>query len=350
MATQNETTTVQEDDKAAVDQNQTQETEFDEDAAFTEFAQLLDDKAESSEPKPEPESAPAGEPAEAETPDGQKLAQTTEQSVTTNGSDIWSNASEEHRRAYEEMARKAARAEHAFQSNRNRLGAYHRKLNAAEAELEQYRKQLQQRQPTDQSQGQPETAKTSDDSIQVDLKTFQEDFPEVYAAMRALQNQEVTAIKQDFQSKLSQIEQQLQGVSQPIQELAADRETQFKQSQLATLAAVHPDYEQIQGSNHFWQWIDQQTPGVRALVSSTAAEDNIALLNFYKQQNGVMPTAAPQQQQPATRSPSQAPRRPRSAEAGEALPRAGTSAPSGMPESEDAAWDYWVQQAEQGRL
>lgn len=321
--------------------------EAEEAAAFKEFAQLLDGKEPDASDAPDPDLESSSEDTHADaaaTRDGE-AQQSADGSVED---DLWSGLTEQQREALAALQRERARAEHAFHSNRHRLSAYHRKLNATEAELEEARRQLEripQQAPntTTPTQSAPSTAPTNTDGSPVDLKQFQEDFPEVFAAMRALQQQELEQIRTGFKQELEQIKSQFGEVSQPIQQMAEEREEVFRQSQLAALSSAHPDWQDLEKSQEFWGWLNNQTPGVRALAGSTAAEDNIMLLNYYKQQR------VASNPRPAT---PQAPRRPRQATAAETLPRAGTSRPSAMPDSanEDAMWAYWAKQADQNRI
>lgn len=323
-------------------------------AAFDEFATADDVSRASSTPPPE-EEPEDDEPTDGDDPEqNPAAAKAGDGDDATGGSpagepapDVWQGATEAQRAAYSELQRQAAKAEHAFNSNRHRLSAFQRKINALESELEKAKKTSSPASGaesgnagTGSGEPAPSVAKTPDGDV--DLKQFAEDFPEVYAAVRHLNSSELDAVKSDFQKRLDAMQERLESVSEPVNEIANDREYQYKQNQLAALAQVHPDYQEIQSNDGFWQWVDSQTPAVKALVGSTSAEDNIALLNLFKANQPRAEQPAPQQGAART------PHRPRSADAGESLPRSGSTRPTAMPENEDAAWDYFAKQADGG--
>lgn len=315
-------------------------SDAEEQAAFTEFAQLL----EGSEPGHTTASAdldPPPEPAQPTAP---------QPTAAQPAAGVWDGLSDAQRAELERIQREKAKAEHAFESNRHRLAAYHRKLNATEAELQQYKQQAgTPPQPVAGAQP-PAQPATTDEGASVDLTKFKEDFPEVYAAMRSMQTAEVAQLRGMFERELQQVKSQVGEVSQPIQQLNEERQEVYRRSQQEALSAAHPDWPTIEKDPSFWQWIDSQTDGIKALASSLAAEDNIMLLNTFKQHKGIAPTPpAPTRSSPQT---APAPHRPRQPEASEQLPRAGTARPSALPDTgnEDAMWDYWAKQANSNRI
>lgn len=244
--------------------------------------------------------------------------------ATDGAADVWANATPAQRQAWEDAVSERARLAHAESSNRSRVSALQRKLDEQEAQLKQLRERAT---PPPDSGGE----KAAPAPVSADLAKFAEDFPEVFAAVRTLQQQETAQLHQT----IAQLEAQLKTVAHPLAEMEQSRVQQVKQTQLQALAARHPDYIQIQNKPEFWAWLDTQSPGIRNLVGSDSAEDNSILLDVYKKataQTAVIPPAV---------NPEVSPHRPREAEGREALPRAGVSRMESEPTNEDAIWDYW---------
>ena len=161
----------------------------------------------------------------------------------------------------------------------------------------------------------------------VDLVQFEEDFPEVFAAMKALNAQEVAPMRQ-----------QLNDVTPTIDSINEDREQQALQAQFNALQGQHPDYRQIQENPDFWGWVEGQSEGVKQLVGSRSADDNIVLLDLYKR-------SIP----PATVNNDATPARPRDGDADEGLPRAGVGRLNGSSVDGDS-WEYWAEQANNNNI
>lgn len=295
---------------------------FDEDALFREFSGLP--------PRAEQPEGDTGESdADTQAEDGGETVAAAEvpaeEGVTPEAApasaepeDPFASLTPAARQALAALEEQRARLEHADASNRNRVSAMQKKLNEYEAKIQELEKKTAPPEPPPA------------DEAGVDLKQFAEDFPEVYAAMRALHGRELTQLQSRFDQELNQLRGQVETVKKPIVEMEAQREQARRDAELSALAQKHPDYVVIQKDDRFWKWIESQPQGVKALVSSNAAADNIVLLDLYKQQT-----------QKPTATTSQPPRRPRSAEGGETLPRTGVSRIEAQPNDEDAAWDYW---------
>lgn len=308
-----------------------------EDSAFREFAQLADQGLPVS-------SAPAGqadtartEPAEGE--QAEDTASGGEAAPNAGpGEDVWATATEAQRAALADLRARYERAEHSDLSNRGQVAALQRRLNDAVRELQEVKAK-----PPAAPQPSGDTPSGTDSSQQVDLKQFAEDFPEVFAAMQALQQQEVSSLRQRFDQEMQAIKQQFEGYKVPLEAVQAEREMTFRQDQLRRLGEAHPDYAAIQQSNDFWQWVDSQPDGVKSLAGSLAAAENIRLLNLYKLDKGLPQNAGTS---PAPATPA---RRPRNPDDATALPRRGAPRMEGVPEDPDAAFRYWAQQADQNR-
>lgn len=119
-------------------------------------------------------------------------------------------------------------------------------------------------------------------------KTFAEveaEWPDVAKFIRS----QVTAVQQQFEQTLG-----------PVKELLSEREQlqhqQFIQTEISRLATAHPDFEQISSDPAFSQWVSTQPAAIQQMYGSQLADDNIALLTFYKSVTGrTAAKPAPQQ-------------------------------------------------------
>jgi len=258
--------------------------------------------------------------------------------------------------SYEELKQRLARVEYENHSHRNRQSALARQTNEAKRELEEAQAELERLKQQGAAQAAPAQApvESLEDAVNpdsdVDLKQFAEDFPDVFAAMNLVHREQMKQLNERWESQFSQVNQQLQQVAQPIEALQQREYQQAMQSELATLASVHPDYDSIQNSQEFWNWVDSQSEGVQALAGSSVAADNIALLDIYKTAVGMkMPSSASQVAANAPAAPQ--PRVRRTADANESLPRTSTTrVAAGVPDDEEAAFDYWAEQVNANRV
>jgi len=302
-------------DQAALDQE-----------TFKEFAQLLDENgnlpAGSTSEKPEKEDTDDVVAQAAE--EGGKPE---EPAPTSKPDDAFSSATPDQKRAFAELQAEYARLQHAENSNRHRVSALTKKLVALE----------------EQAKAAPAAAAAPEEQADdgTDLTQFQADFPEVFAAMNALHKREIAGLRKTMDAELGELKQKFAGVEQPFNDMAAAKETEYRTAQYNALTAVHPDFKVIQDTPEFWGWLEHQTPGIKQLVSSSAADDNIALLDLYKK---TLPAGSQES------AGSGKPNRPRDAEGGSSLPRSGTGRLDTAPTDGDAMWDYWAKQANQNRI
>ena len=302
------------------DNNNEQSSDATDAALFEEFAQLLDEdgnlKATSTDNE-EPEGA-VNDPATLQsTEDGDKPEEFAEPQVERT---VFDGLPPDQAQAVAELQANYARVQHSENSNRHRVSALTKKLNA----LEQAQQEAQTVQATAPA---TEGGEDAQPTTAVDLVQFEEDFPEVFAAMKALNAQEVAPMRQ-----------QLNDVTPTIDSINEDREQQVLQAQFNALQSQHPDYRQIQENPDFWGWVEGQSEGVKQLVGSRSADDNIVLLDLYKR-------SIP----PATVNNDATPARPREGDADEGLPRAGVGRLNGSPDDGDS-WEYWAEQANNNNI
>ena len=307
---------------------QAQEVEMTDDELFAEAYAAAGghvDKPTSPEPveQPVPEQT---EEVVAEAPE--EAVEAVEEPQEAPADDLWANASPEQREAFTRLQQQNAQLEHNFQSNVGRVSALQRKLNEVEKSLTE-----RQAQPAPQAQAEPEVKQEAEPEEAYDLSSFKDDFPDVYAAMQAMNNRERAELQKSFDQRLAQLDERFSQVSAPMEQLQEERQLEYKQRQLSALSAAHPDWQEVSQTDNFRSWLDQQTDGIRALIQSTAAQDNIVLLNLYKGTQA--PTPAPEQAPRVER-----PQRPVSP----GLPRtaaAGRVHQGIHPNDEESAWKYW---------
>jgi hypothetical protein len=302
------------------DNNNEQSSDATDAALFEEFAQLLDEdgnlKATSTDNE-EPEGA-VNDPATLQsTEDGDKPEEFAEPQVERT---VFDGLPPDQAQAVAELQANYARVQHSENSNRHRVSALTKKLNA----LEQAQQEAQAVQATAPA---TEGGEDAQPTTAVDLVQFEEDFPEVFAAMKAMNAQEIAPMRQ-----------QLNDVTPTIDSINEDREQQVLQAQFNALQSQHPDYRQIQENPDFWGWVEGQSEGVKQLVGSRSADDNIVLLDLYKR-------SIP----PATVNNDATPTRPREGDADEGLPRAGVGRLNGSPDDGDS-WEYWAEQANNNNI
>jgi hypothetical protein len=296
---------------------------FEEAAALAGYTdEGLIDRKDAAE---EEEQADPAEEAVAEDPEEETSGEARQTEAAP--PDPFADATPEQRQAWQNLMQEKARFEHDSMSNRNRVSALQKKLNELEKRIEQ--------QPQAAPPQPKEDADLAQDDAGEDLSEFQEDFPEIYKAVNSIYKQQVGKMQQQFESRLNQLSERFQSVAQPVEQMQQREVDTYRQNQLSALQAAHPDWQEIQASKDFWNWVDNQSEGIRALSGSVAAQDNIALLNLYKSQTQSQ-QAVSQQQDARPQQPKRQP--------DVALPRvnSGGRPRAGVPKNDaDAAWEYW---------
>lgn len=302
------------------DNNNEQSSDATDAALFEEFAQLLDDdgnlKATSTDNE-EPESAVSDPATLQSTEDGDTPEEVASPRAEPN---VFDGLPPDQAQAVAELQANYARIQHSENSNRHRVSALTKKLNA----LEQSQQQAQAVQATAPA---TEGGEDAQPTTAVDLVQFEEDFPEVFAAMKAMSAQEIAPMRQ-----------QLNDVTPTIDSINEDREQRVLQAQFDALQSQHPDFRQIQENPDFWGWVEGQSEGVKQLVGSRSADDNIVLLDLYKRSISQ-----------ATVNDDVTHTRPRDGDADEGLPRAGVGRLNGSSVDGDS-WEYWAEQANNNNI
>lgn len=85
------------------------------------------------------------------------------------------------------------------------------------------------------------------------------------------------------------------------QERAQERQEADVKRELGTLSEAHPDWKEVNDSQEFGEWFIRQSPGIQALHGSMSADDNIALLDYFKQSTHRAPAPDPNVSRTAAR-------------------------------------------------
>lgn len=289
-----------------------------------------DDQEDPSEARQPVEAQPGSADAEAG-----KVDQTagTPPPVQTQSDDIWANAPPEFREAFE---RERSNWQHRLNSTQGRL-------SAADRELARLRRESGARPGGSGGQGQPggNAEASPEDPFQAEeLKQLEEEYGEVAGPLLKL--------TKGLYERLNRLEA-------PVAEVAQQRETEVRQSQISVFTSAHPDWETYVNDERYPEWLSQQPLAVQeAAARAVNVEDGHEaawLLSQFKASLGASsarpaPNPAPSNQQSVADL-----KRSRQLAAGR---DAGPSAPpvqSGMPDDFDAAVDAIITSRErrQGR-
>lgn len=189
----------------------------------------------------------------------------------------------------------------ANQQLQNQYNAVTGRLAPTQRELDALKKQLaeKEQQKVDGQKAGP----TADEIAGMTDEELEQEWPDLFAALQRRERQ----LERKLDERLSPLQQQLE---QQKEFERQQQEQQVRQQELGRLAQVHPDYQQVVQSQAFSQWLNAQPKGVQQIASSMSADDNIALLNLYKQANGIAAKhAANRPGKPALRDQAELPRR-----------------------------------------
>jgi hypothetical protein len=179
--------------------------------------------------------------------------------------DIWADASETHRTAYQQAVAEQERLRHSVHSNAGRVSALQRKINELESQLG---RQVQAAAaPSDAP-----TAQEIQDAMQTpeSWASFTEEYPEVAKAVDGRIHREI-----------ARLEQTLNPLRQEIERRAQFEAQQYAHQQMDELNTAYPKWRDTINTPAFNEWFKSQPPAVQSLVESDHAQDAIALLNFF---------------------------------------------------------------------
>ncbi|MEX0385868.1 hypothetical protein [Spiribacter onubensis] len=217
---------------------------------------------------------------------------------------------------------------HSEASQRGRLGAYQKQINALQRELQERQNTPQAVPEQDNSAQRQEAAEAA--GVE-DWEALKSDFPEVAKALDARLESEKSRIEADRQRQ-AQLEQrlaELQNAVQPIQQQAQD---QYLRSQMDALSARHPDWREVVSAPEFAEWLNQQPPSLRKLTESDDAAEAAALMDLYKSQRGA----------PEAAEGNSTDRRQERLASAQSVPRRGAAPKSGAPDDFEAAFNHYA--------
>jgi len=234
--------------------------------------------------------------------------------------DIWATATEEQRKAIEELRNEKSNWQHRFQSDAGRVSALQRKINELEA--------LQSSRP---QQVQEPVQVPIDPTSSAEMDSFREDYPDIANAVDRMVQQQLANERQQFQGALSQLDSRISQTIKPIQESEQQR---FVDSQMKALEIEHPDWREVATSNDFMSWMVQQPEPVQAMYNSDSASDAAYLVSSFKQVNRSTPQVEHVSQTHGNQPTLQQ----------AVTPRSRRTAPvtNAIPDDYESAFDYWV--------
>ena len=207
--------------------------------------------------------------------------------------------------ARDKAAEEAAQVRRDFEAMKGRVAPVQRELDSAKQQLARFQQQAPQQQPQPQGAAAPPSA-VALAQAHFESKAFK-DFEAMYPEEAAIQKQSqlVLAQAQDAQAtavlrQLDQLNRVIHSEVERINRFEQERMSAAKRAELDELTAIHPDWQQINESDEFWDWFNSKTAlfGIRSEDEMRRRVNDkafvIEALNLYK--------ASPQYAAPATQS------------------------------------------------
>ena len=120
---------------------------------------------------------------------------------------------------------------------------------------------------------QQDVSAAKDKAIQ-EFDEWAKQFPEESRAVLAMVN--------PLREKVTALEGSLNAARAELGNLHAERQQAALAREIGALEEAHADWRQIHDSPDYWEWLEQQSPGVQALNASMFAGDTIELLSKFK--------------------------------------------------------------------
>lgn len=184
--------------------------------------------------------------------------------------DPWQSAPEALRSQFNQIQQAHNQLQQQYQAVTGRLAPTQRELEALKKQLA-----AQEQQKVDGKN----SGLTADEIAGMSDDELEQEWPEVAAALKRRESAMLQQMQQRIQQELSPLQEMRERFQQQEVE-------QVKQRELGRLAQAHPDYQDVVRNPGFRDWLTKQPPAVQSIASSMSADDNIALLNLYKQANG----------------------------------------------------------------
>lgn len=183
--------------------------------------------------------------------------------------DPWQSVPETLRAQFNQLQQANNQLQQQYQAVTGRLAPTQRELEALKKQLAQ-----QEQQKVNGKNSGP----TADEIAGMTDDELEQEWPEVAAALKRRE----AALLQQMQQRIQQELTPLQEIRERFQQQEVE---QVKQRELSRLAQAHPDYQDVVRNPGFREWLTKQPAAVQSIASSMSADDNIALLNLYKQAN-----------------------------------------------------------------
>lgn len=218
----------------------------------------------------------------------------------------------------EKLRREAEYYRHAFDSNRGRVSALQRKLDALERQ--------QQAQPKQAAEiSNPDGSGMTDDQ----WESFTSEYPEVAKAMESKLNMVTRQAEQRVDALVNSRLEQINAEVAPLKQKAHD---EFINSQASALDSKFPDWRETVTSDSFKEWIGRQPSRVQELVESDDVQDASWLIETYKTTAGEPRSAQSASKQERLRN-------------SVGVKNKGAGRPAGVPDDYESAFDYFVNQS-----
>ncbi|MGY4848507.1 hypothetical protein [Pasteurella multocida] len=230
--------------------------EFDADAAFEEAAQSLETSGELTAT----EKPLDAEETTKDTPDQREDGQEQPKKEVEDDLPEWlANASDEVKENFRNLEADKKRYQQNARSQIGRVGALNKKYQQKQAENARLLAEIEQL----KQQSKPQ--------FEGELAQLREDYPEVAAV---------------FDKLLAHQNQRLEDISKPLNSIAEANMRDLAQQELDNgihyVTQLIPDAEQILSDPQFTNWLNQQTPGIQSMFSSSDPNDAVYLLKEYK--------------------------------------------------------------------
>lgn len=234
--------------------------------------------------------APAGEVPAA---DAQAAPAPGEEGAAADGGDDAAAAAGEAEPfpGYNALPAEAREAFDKLAEERRKFEADYRALHGMTAPLQRQNEELRRQgnahvariQQLEQLERKQQDVSAAKDKAIQEFDDWAKQFPEESRAVLAMVN--------PLREKVTALEGSLNVARAELGNLHAERQQAALAREIGALEEAHSDWRQIHDSPDYWEWLDQQSPGIQALNTSMFAGDTIELLNKFKKDRA--PTPAP---------------------------------------------------------
>lgn len=283
-----------------------------EDQDWADAVALQEGKTEDSPPEPKEDAeAPASSESGDESTASEEQSSDEEQD-NEDDIDIWAEASDAQKTAYDDLQTQLKDIEHRYKSEQGRVPALQRELQAIKDQVAESQK----------APSSPEPVK-----LPKNWEALKDSDPEITDAVNDYVEQQGYISKTDFEAQ----------VAEKISEASTTLAAQHKQELFNTvMVSVRPDWEEVAGSDDFGSWLNAQDESVQQQSAVNDAKSALGVLRLYDSHKAAKSAKADELA------------RKRSEKQQKAQEIAGrSSALDSEKDSEDALWDEMSRKAEQ---